>query len=184
MEGGRRLAMYGLGGCGKTALALVSAYRMKEQQPARAIFWVPAFNPESFEKAYRDIGLHLGIPGITTSRADVKRLVKERLSDPAFGQWLMIVDNADDTSVFVDAVEEQSGVNRLIDWLPLSRKGSFIFTTRSRKIAIDLAGSNVMRLSELDESEAKAMLEHQLLQKDLLEGDDVDDFLKILACPK
>ncbi|KAL8903006.1 MAG: hypothetical protein Q9207_004213 [Kuettlingeria erythrocarpa] len=181
IEGGRRLAMYGLGGCGKSAIALLSAYRIKDQQPARAIFWVPAFNPESFKKAYRDIGTHLGILGITNSRADVKKLIKERLSDPAFGQWSMIVDNADDTSVFVDPLQEQSGVNRLIDWLPLSRKGSLIFTTRSRKIAIDLAGSNVMRLGELDESEAKEMLERQLLQKDLLEGDDVYDFLKILA---
>lgn len=181
MEGGRRLAIYGLGGCGKTAIALVTAYRIKERQPARAIFWVPAFNPESFEKAYRDIGTHSGIPGITDSRADVKMLVKERLNDPNFGPWLMIVDNADDTSVFVDPLQEQSGVNRLIDWLPLSCKGSFIFTTRSRKIAIDLAGTNVMRLGELDESEAREMLQRQLLQNDLLEGDDVYDFLKILA---
>ncbi|KAL8751945.1 MAG: hypothetical protein Q9184_005895 [Pyrenodesmia sp. 2 TL-2023] len=181
MEDSRRLAIYGLGGCGKTALALVSAYRIKEQQPARAIFWVPAFNPESFEQAYRDIGTRLGIPGITANGADVKKLVKERLGDPDFGQWLMIVDNADDTSIFSDSSEKQSGVDRLIDWLPLSRKGSFIFTTRTRKIAIDLAGSNVICLSELDESEAKEMLKQQLLRKDLIEGDEVYVFLKILA---
>ncbi|KAL8930825.1 MAG: hypothetical protein Q9208_000366 [Pyrenodesmia sp. 3 TL-2023] len=180
-EDSRRLAIYGLGGCGKTALALVSAYRIKEQQPTRAIFWVPAFNPESFGQAYRDIGTRLGIPGITANGADVKKLVKQRLSDPGFGQWLMIVDNADDTSIFSDSSEKQSGVDRLIDWLPLSRKGSLIFTTRSRKIAIDLAGSNVIRLSELDVSEAKEMLKRQLLQEDLLEGDEVHEFLKVLA---
>ncbi|KAF1835698.1 kinesin light chain [Decorospora gaudefroyi] len=90
LQGCRRLAIYGLGGCGKTALALEAAYRAGEQQPAHAIFWVPA------------IGRLLRIPGITDAKADVKQLVKARLSDEGFGQWLMVVDNADDADVLFE----------------------------------------------------------------------------------
>ena len=78
--------IYGLGGCGKTALALESAYRTREQQPTRAIFWVPAVSRESFEQAYREIGMLLRILGTTDNKADVKQLIKARLSDEGFGQ--------------------------------------------------------------------------------------------------
>ncbi|KAF5845553.1 hypothetical protein GGP41_003107 [Bipolaris sorokiniana] len=54
-EGCCRYAIYGLGGCGKTALALETAYRTREQQPQRAVFWVPAIDQADFEQAYREI---------------------------------------------------------------------------------------------------------------------------------
>ncbi|KAG9383207.1 Pfs Nucleoside phosphorylase [Pyrenophora tritici-repentis] len=128
-----RLAIYGLGGCGKTALALEAAYRAGEQQPAHAIFWVPAVSRESFEQAYREIGRRLRIPGITGAKADVKQLVKARLSDEGFGQWLMVVDNADD----VDVLFEPQRLHRV--YYP------------ARKAAIDLAENNVIVLGELSE---------------------------------
>lgn len=71
----------------------------------------------------------LRIPGMADDKADIKRLVKARLSDESFGLWLMIVDNADDVSILFDPLEEESGRNRLINYLPHSRKGSIVFTT-------------------------------------------------------
>ncbi|KAI9778746.1 MAG: hypothetical protein M1816_003919 [Peltula sp. TS41687] len=160
----RRLAIYGLGGCGKTALALEAAYRTREQQPTRSIFWVPAFGLEAFEQAYREIALLLRIPGIADDEADVKQLVKTRLSDEHFGQWLMIFDNADDVSVLFSTPEKDSTANRLVDYLPQSRKGSIVFTTRTRKAAIDLAGSDATELGKLDVSEAKEVLRTRLVR--------------------
>ncbi|KAF2494969.1 hypothetical protein BU16DRAFT_590237 [Lophium mytilinum] len=181
-EGCQRLAVYGLGGCGKTALALEAAYSTRERQPTRAIFWVPAVSRETFEQAYLAIGKLLRIPDIADPKADVKRLVKTRLSDEGSGQWLMIVDNADDTSVLLGASEEEAGANRLIDYLPHSRKGSIIFTTRTRKAAIKLAPNNAVKLGELDEGEAKEVLGKLLLQKDMPKDDDmVHWFLETLT---
>ncbi|KAF2802720.1 kinesin light chain [Mytilinidion resinicola] len=181
LEDCQRLAIYGLGGCGKTALALESAYRTRERQPTRAIFWVPAVSRESFEQAYREIGMVLRIPGIADAKADVKRLVKTRLSDEDSGQWLMIIDNADDTNVLFDLPEKENGANRLIDYLPHSRRGSIVFTTRTRKAAIKLAPNDV-ELGQLDEREAKEVLKKILHQKVLLEDDEVvQQFLEILT---
>jgi tetratricopeptide (TPR) repeat protein len=116
------------------------------------------------------------------AKADVKQLVKARLSDEGFGQWLMVVDNADDDSVLFDQLQEGGGTDRLIDHLPRSRKGSIVFTTRIRKAAVKLAGSNHIQLNELNEAEAKKMLEQKMPNEDLLEdGKVVHEFLELLT---
>jgi NH3-dependent NAD+ synthetase len=93
-----RLAIYGLGGCGKTALALELAYRIREQEPARSILWVPALSQKSFEQAYQKIGEFLRILGIEDNKSNVKikQFVEETLSnEEEAGKWFIIVDNAD-----------------------------------------------------------------------------------------
>jgi hypothetical protein len=183
-EGGLRLAIYGLGGCGKTALALEAAYRTRERQPARAVLWVPAVSRESFKQAYREIGERLSIPGIADDNADVEQLVKARLSDKGFGQWLMVVDNADDDSMLFDALRETSSADRLIEWLPHSRKGSIVFTTRTQEAAIKLAASNVVPLGELTETEAEEVMKSWLLQEhqhQLHDSRIINEFINMLA---
>ncbi|KAF2198292.1 kinesin light chain [Delitschia confertaspora ATCC 74209] len=183
-EGYLRLAIWGLGGCGKTALALESAYRARERQPDHAVFWVPALSQETFEQAYREIGTLLRIPGIADDKADIKVLVKAWLSDEGFGQWLIIVDNADDASVLFAPPETKSSKDRLIDFLPRSNKGSIVFTTRTRKVAIDLADSNVMELGKLAEEEAEEVLMTRLLpgKQHLLDDNQVvREFLDLFA---
>ena len=123
----------------------------------------------------------LHIPGIADDKADVKQLVKRRLSDEGFGQWLMIIDNADDVNVLFDPLCHENDTDRLIDYLPHSRKGSLVFTTRNRKVAIDLAESNVIEVSELNEPEAKELLRKRLLQKDLEDDKVVHEFLEVLT---
>ncbi|KAF1981870.1 HET-domain-containing protein [Aulographum hederae CBS 113979] len=118
----RRMTLYGLGGCGKSALALEFAYRMLAQRAGRLVFWVAAISRESFELAYRKIGIHLCIPGITDDNADIKGLVNKALSSDSIGQWLMIVDNADDPSVLMNNTAGDPGSARLLDYLPHSSR--------------------------------------------------------------
>ena len=157
---------------------------MREQQPTCAIFWVPAISRNAFEQAYRDMGILLQIPGIDDAETDVKQLVRARLSDEAFGRWLMIIDNADDITVLFSPLQQESGAARLIDSLPQSRKGFILFTTRTREAAIKLAGNNVIALGELEKSEAREVLTKSLLQEHQyqLEDDEIiDEFLNTLA---
>jgi hypothetical protein len=145
---------------------------------------MPAVTLAGFEQAYRDIGLLLRIPSIADAKADVKQPVKARLSDEGFGQWLMMIDNADDVKVLFAAINEGNGVDRLIDYLPHNRKGSIVFTTRTAKAANDLAESDVIELGELGEEEAKEVLKTRLLLKHQHQVENqaiVDEFLNMLA---
>jgi hypothetical protein len=96
----------------------------------------------------------------------------------------MVIDNADDVGVLFDPLENESGASRLIDYPPHSRKGSIIFTTRTRKAAIDLAGSTVVELGELNDQEAREMLGTRLLpehQHQLKNGRIVLEFPDMLT---
>jgi hypothetical protein len=95
------MTIYGLGGCGKSALAFEFAYRALVPHTRPMVFWVPAISQETFELAYREIGVRLKVPGITENNADIKKLVKDALSSGSLGNWLMIIDNADDSEVLL-----------------------------------------------------------------------------------
>jgi hypothetical protein len=52
----QRTAIEGLGGVGKTQMALEAAFRICDQYLNCSVFWVPAVDITSFENAYREIG--------------------------------------------------------------------------------------------------------------------------------
>ncbi|KAK8031851.1 kinesin light [Apiospora arundinis] len=98
----QRTVIEGLGGVGKTQIALHAAYRVRELHPECSVFWVPVVNTATFENAYQEIGQALGIQGIDDDKANTKALVKTALSKESAGSWLMIIDNADDPDLFFD----------------------------------------------------------------------------------
>ncbi len=100
------MSIYGLGGGGKTAVALELAYRMTAKHSHFLVLWVLAISRETFEIAYHKIGTLLHIPGTTDDKANVKQLVKEGLDSGGFGNWLMIADNADDTGVLLEGPDD------------------------------------------------------------------------------
>jgi tetratricopeptide (TPR) repeat protein len=161
---------------------LESAYRALVQDVRRLVLWVPAISQESFELAYREIGVRLRIPGISDDNADIKKLVKAALSGSTH-DWLMIVDNADDPDVLISRVGEGAlGVARLFEYLPEGHRGKIVFTTRSRKAARDLTQSSVLELHDMGRAEAKRMLERRISRQGVL-GDTkaVDELLELLA---
>ena len=177
----RRLAIYGLGGCGKSALTIEFAYQALMTN-ARLVLWVPAINRESFELAYRDIGIRLRIPGVHDDNADVKRLVQETLSSENVDRWLMIVDNADDHEVLFGATTDDPKSSPLIDFLPHNDNGTVLFTTRSRKMAVTLAQTNVIELTDMTENEARSLLANLLTNQVLLDDEAaIHHLLEILA---
>ncbi|MCJ1449249.1 MAG: hypothetical protein MMC23_009769, partial [Stictis urceolatum] len=163
-QGHRRMSICGLGGCGKSALALEFAYRTMCEHPEYFVFWVPAISQETFELAYRKIGEFLRIPGITENNANVKQLLKTFLSSDNRGDWLIIVDNADDTNVLFDKLSEKRDSSRLIDYLPRCDRGSILFTTRGRKTAERLSQAHILELGDMGKTvkEARKMLSLQI----------------------
>ncbi|KAI0544786.1 TPR-like protein [Xylaria curta] len=153
----QRTAIEGLGGIGKTQIALEAAYRVRDTHPDCSVFWVPAIDLTSFENAYREIGQLLRLPCIGDKKADVKMLVKTSLSSTS--SWLLIVDNADDL--------ELSAI--LADYLPFSREGSILFTTRNHKTTtiLDIARDSIFAVPEMDNGEATDLLQKGLRKEQI-----------------
>jgi len=169
----------GLGGVGKTQVALEYAHLTKERHPDCAVFWAPAIDAETFQQAYQTIGSQLGIPGIDEKGADVKTLVQRCLSQETAGEWLLIFDNADDLELWFTSEGKEATSRRLVDYLPTSSKGSILFTTRSWKVASKLAYQNVIQVAEMNEDMASQILENSLVEKEMLK--DHETTFKLLA---
>ncbi|KFY96250.1 hypothetical protein V500_02532 [Pseudogymnoascus sp. VKM F-4518 (FW-2643)] len=177
----QRVALFGLGGVGKTQIALECAFQLQSTSPMCSVFWVRASDATSFDNAYRNIGQQLKIPGLDNEKADVKRLVKAQLSQENSGKWLMIVDNADDFEMFYNGSDD-NGSGALSEYLPFSTLGSILFTTRNREAATRYAGSNVIDVSEMDDSESRELLQRSLQNKQLIEDkDSITTLLKSLV---
>jgi tetratricopeptide (TPR) repeat protein len=175
------MTIYGLGGCGKSALALESAYRALARHARRLVFWVPAMSQESFDLAFREIGARLRIPGVGEDGVNVKQLVKQALCTSCSEDWLMIVDNADDVGILLEP-DSSAKLTRLIDYIPHSDAGSVLFTTRSRKAATELTQTHILGLDDMGQTEARQLLARRISREVLLDDRAaVDELLELLT---
>ncbi|KAH7460531.1 hypothetical protein FOMA001_g19547 [Fusarium oxysporum f. sp. matthiolae] len=173
-EQSQKVALVGLGGVGKTQIALRFAYQMKDKQPDYSIFWVPVLSDETAEGAYVDIAKKLGLQK-NSEDEDVKDLVCQHLSSNKAGKWLLIMDNADDQELILGSAEK-SGLEA---YLPQSEGGIILLTTRSGQVAGEFAQSDVIDIKQMDQGEAATLLKKSLIQKHLLQ--DVASVVELLT---
>jgi hypothetical protein len=166
-----KIAITGLGGVGKTQLVLELVYRAREKYRNCSIIWIPAINMESLQQAYLVVAQQLGIPGLEEDKADVKRLVQECLSKESAGQWLLVFDNADDIHMWIDMPRSEGESGRLIEYLPRSKQGCIVFTTRDRKTAVKLAHQNIVEVPKMNENVATQLLQKYLVNQDLVNNE-------------
>ncbi|CAK7212883.1 hypothetical protein SEUCBS140593_001658 [Sporothrix eucalyptigena] len=81
------VAMSGLGGIGKTQIALELAYQVRARFKDCSIFWMSATIKESIENAFIGAARALRIPGFENNKANAKELVRDFLSNETAGRW-------------------------------------------------------------------------------------------------
>lgn len=161
-DGPRELAVTGLGGVGKTQVALQVAYQIRDDDPGCSVFWIPCTSQESVEQAYTGIVQMLEL----SVKTDAKREVQRYLSGLSSGKWLLIYDNADNEDMWI-----KNG-NPLQDFIPDNQFGRTLFTSRNRHLALDLTDSNVIQVREYDLNTGLQFLQRSLKQIDILEDHD------------
>ncbi|WP_238008258.1 FxSxx-COOH system tetratricopeptide repeat protein [Dactylosporangium sp. AC04546] len=88
--GAQSVALQGMGGVGKTQLALEYAYRYGPAYDV--VFWLSADSTENLDTSLRDLGnlLNLELSGRDSTRAVLQELSRDRR------RWLLIYDNAEE----------------------------------------------------------------------------------------
>ncbi|KIX06336.1 uncharacterized protein Z518_04312 [Rhinocladiella mackenziei CBS 650.93] len=176
------VSILGLGGVGKSRLALELAYQIRSKHPEYSIFWIEAVEQLTVEKSMLEIGKRLGIPGIEDEKADIKSLFKQRLSRSPLEKWLLILDNADDELLWGKPTGPMSSAVTLVEYLPKTTHGSIIVTTRTRQVASFLAGKEVIELREMSPPEGVEMFTKSLERPELaIDGPAISTLLEKLA---
>jgi transcriptional regulator with XRE-family HTH domain len=86
-------ALYGLGGVGKTQVALEYAHRFMADYDL--VWWIPAEQPQAISLALADLAVRLGFRAHENA-SEAAATVLEQLRRGVVGRWLLIFDNAED----------------------------------------------------------------------------------------
>lgn len=138
----QKIALFGLGGIGKTQLAIEFVCRVKKSHPEYSIFWESALSAEAFRQSYNDIAIECDIafdPKIEDLRYGVKRYLHSEIS----GKWFMIVENADDKDLLHGSEASDEGI---LDYIPEKEEGLVLLTTRNAEEGQALAKTDIVQL--------------------------------------
>ncbi|XWW96109.1 hypothetical protein V2A60_004079 [Cordyceps javanica] len=176
-----RAALVGLGGVGKSQLAIEYSYQARDEKKDAWIFWVHAGTRARVEEGFRAIADAVKLPGRYKPKADIPQLLYTWLSDERNGKWLMILDSADDQEVFY-GVEKSSGQRPLASYLPQSPNGAILVSTRDQAFAVRLTGSykSIIKVGPMKAEEALSFLEKKLGA--LFEPDLGAELVSVLDC--
>jgi tetratricopeptide (TPR) repeat protein len=135
----REQVLNGLGGIGKTQIAIEYAYQY--QQNYQAILWVRADSLESMTASFITLAQALNLPEQhDTEQQVITTAIKRWLQKQTL--WLLILDNVEDFEM-------------IHDFLPLMHNGHVIITTRSEATG---AFVHTMHVSNMDWQEGTLLL--------------------------
>ena len=154
--------LQGMGGQGKTQVALEHCYR-KKNNPYSAIFWVDATTQDRFEGSFQFISER--IKRRTENLPDVKARVAFvlRMFTSWTVQWLMVFDNYDNPDTFPN----------IEYFIPQSEFGAILITSRhpGSSALVIYHSNHFIELFGLDESDAVALLVQQSQNKEGIAAD-------------
>lgn len=174
----KKISIVGLGGTGKTQVALQFVHNVKKKWPDWSIFWLSAVSMESFEKGCAELVKALHIPQ-TSEKDDPKELVKRHLSTTDGRSWLLVLDNAD----IYDLMFGEDSEAGIVHFQPENEGSVIVYTTRTREVAVSLTQRDILHLGPMSETDAVDFLEKSLDKKELLRAskDTTTDLLRALA---
>lgn len=155
-DGARRsVTIHGLGGIGKTQLAI--AYATRHRNDYSAIFWTNAKDEESLKLSFVKIAKQiarghaaassmLDVDMSSTNLDEIVDAVKAWLSLPHNTRWLMICDNYDNPKTPGNLDPTALDLRK---FFPQSYQGCLIVTTRSSQVSFDCR----LRLGKLESLE-------------------------------
>ena len=179
----RIVSLAGLGGIGKSQIAIEYSYIFRERNSDSHVFWIYAGNAARFEHGYQSIARKLAVPGWDDEKVDTLELVHEWLNDDQSGKYLLILDNADDASMFFrmkpDGREfsnerefSASSNKTLARYLPTGGLGLILITTRDKRVGERLSSrEKPIEVGFMSQSESVELLKSKIMEEDWDDSD-------------
>ena len=123
-DGPRVRVVHGMGGCGKTSLALEAAHLAAQR--GVEVWWVSAAERSRFLAGMRALGRMLGVTDEELRYGEAADLLWHRLSGRS-PKWLLVIDNADDPEILAGpGVRTADGIG----WLrPVASPAGLVLVT-------------------------------------------------------
>jgi tetratricopeptide (TPR) repeat protein len=178
LEDGGTVALYGLGGAGKSNLAARLAYWQIERNPQISVFWIHGGTVDSVSESFRMIAQKLQIGLLVRDGGERFKMMRDWLEEKKHGRWIMIIDGADDPAIFKqcensdhDRQRQSSLESRtFMDFIPRCSHGQVLFTTKTHSAAAMYATRGAaLQVSPLSSSDALQMLQNGLDNSVLLD---------------
>lgn len=154
----KRVAVYGLGGSGKTQLAVSFAFNHKNDY--KSVFFINATSTDSLTRDFTRMHQILGLSAIDNDEDKVE-CVKRWFSRPKNASWLLIFDNADD-------LEEVD----LSTYFPATNFGNILITTRDSRVENPDLTTCALHLDMLSPEDAFTLLLKRAAIKTSLSTDE------------
>ncbi|MFE2585712.1 FxSxx-COOH system tetratricopeptide repeat protein [Streptomyces sp. NPDC059378] len=156
-------AIHGMGGVGKTQLAIEYAYR--HQFEYDVVWWIPAERPGQIGQALVELAQRLGL--VNSAEANIAGpAVREALREGRpYSRWLLIFDNADSPE-------------RVREYFPTGGSGTILVTSRNRRWSV--VGPS-LEVDVFTREESKQLLRRSRAYGEELADDDADRLAEALG---
>lgn len=141
---------------------------MHTELPHVSVFWIHANSIERFREGYHNIVDECNIPGRNEENCDKMALFKQWL-EKEHKNWLMIIDNADEASLFASKAElsrDKTGADQsILEYLPESPHGSILITTRNRAAGVKFTRNlspELVEVNTMTEDESSRLIRSAL----------------------
>ena len=177
--------LYGLGGVGKTQIAIEYSYRHRDYFDI--VYWIRADDYNTFLSSYLQLYNEPSFKALTNLNLDdetdleiVARRIKNWFENCQDIKWLLIIDNADN----IESIDEQNQstfqtVKTIATLIPKGRGGCVLVTSRNRAANGQLANLGE-ELHVMDKENAKSLLLKCTQVSD--ENEEADLLVEILGC--
>ncbi|KAK2601555.1 hypothetical protein QQS21_004873 [Conoideocrella luteorostrata] len=154
----RSLALHGLGGVGKSYVALKYAHTMSSEYSA--VLWIHGETAASLAQSFSEIASRLKLPGAEPQRHDENRILVLDWLQKTSASWLLIYDNVEKLDL-------------LLRYWPVAEQGCVLITTRNHMFAFEPADTGI-EILPFDRETGSRFIIH-LLSRDIATDIDSSD---------
>ncbi|KAI0100214.1 NB-ARC and TPR domain protein [Nemania sp. FL0031] len=148
----RSIALYGIGGVGKSSVALKYAETRIHRKELDAMFWIAGEKEVTIRQRFTDIAVRLKLPSSHPTDHDRNRTLVLDWLQQTECRWLIVFDNVE-------------SVDLLMTYWPTAFRGQVVITTRNRNFAFH-PSSGGLEITEWDPEKGSQFLLH-LLKTDI-----------------